>query len=522
MTLPERLDAKLFSDLLARIALRPDAASPETAPLIAPFTGEKIIDVPTCALADVTHAAEEAHLAQKAWRALPAKRRAKLFLRFHDLVLDRQETLLDLIQLETGKARRHAFEEVLDTAICSRYYAHAAPRMLASESRQGAFPVLTKASVLHPPLGLVGFITPWNYPLSLAITDAIPALIAGNAVLLKPDQQTPLTALFAARLLDEAGLPPGLFQVLTGPGRTLGEPILDRVDAISFTGSTATGRIIARQAGERLIGASLELGGKNAMLVCEDADLDRAVRAAIVGAFTNSGQLCISIERLFVHRALADAFIERFVNQVRALRIDAGFGDEADMGSLVNAAQLAKVERHVRDALAKGAQALAGGRARPDLGPYFYEPTVLDGVTDAMEIFSEETFGPVVSLYRFDSEAEAVERANASAYGLNASVWTRDTKRGFELARRIEAGTVNVNEPYAAAWASVDAPMGGFKTSGLGRRHGREGLLKYTQAQTVAVQRFMPVSQTPGGDGAAYRKRMTDAVRALRRLPGVD
>lgn len=521
MTLPEHVTPHLLSGLIARISL--DAGAPhEVAELVAPFTGEKVLDVPICTGADVAQAAQRARIAQQAWREMPVAARARIFLRLHDLVLDRQEVLLDLIQLESGKARRHAFEEVLDTAISSRYFARAAARVLKTEARQGALPFLTRARVNHLPLGIVGLIAPWNYPLSLAVTDAIPALVAGNAALLKPDQQTPLTALFAARLLDEAGLPADLFHVLTGPGRDLGTPIVDAVDEVTFTGSSATGKIIAQQAGARLIGASLELGGKNAMIVREDADLERAVRGALVGCFANAGQLCISIERIFVHASIADDFIQRFAAQARALRLCAGFDDACDMGSLVNAAQLQKVERHVRDALDKGARLIAGGRARPDLGPFFYEPTILEGVDASMEVYAEETFGPLVSIYRFEADEAAIERANATRYGLNASIWTRDIGRALELARRIEVGTVNVNEPYAAAWASLDAPMGGFKDSGLGRRHGSEGILKYTQAQTVAVQRHLPVSQLPGGDGLRYRKRMTSALRWLKRLPGID
>lgn len=521
MTLPAHVTAALLHELLDRISL--DAGAPhEAAPLHAPFTGEKILDVPICTEADVAWAAERARTAQRAWRETPIAERSRIFLRLHDLVLERQEELLDLIQLESGKARRHAFEEVLDTAIGCRYFARAAARVLRSEPRQGAFPFLTKTRVHYLPLGLVGFIAPWNYPLSLAVTDAIPALVAGNAALLKPDQQTPLTALFAARLLDEAGLPRDLFHVITGPGRALGAPLIDEVDEVTFTGSSETGKIVAQKAGARLISASLELGGKNAMIVRGDADLDRAVQGALVGCFTNAGQLCISIERLFVQEAIADEFIDRFVARTRALRLCAGFDDACDMGSLVNAAQLDKIARHVRDALDKGARLLAGGRPRPDLGPYFYEPTILEGVDASMAVHAEESFGPLVSIYRFGTDEEAVERANASRYGLNASLWTRDIDRALELSRRIEAGTVNVNEPYAAAWASMDAPMGGFKASGIGRRHGREGLLKYTQAQTVAVQRHIPVSQLPGGDGARYRKRMTGALRWLRRLPGID
>ena len=521
MNLPRHLSRELIDSLLQRVSLD-SAHSHGAMPLTAPFTGDTIAEVPRCTPDDVAQAARRARAAQKSWRETSIADRARVFSRLHDLVLDRQEQLLDLIQLESGKARRHAFEEVLDTAICCRYSARAARRHLRSESRQGALPFLTRTRVNHLPLGLVGFIAPWNYPLSLAVTDAIPALLMGNAALLKPDQKTPLTALFVAALLEEAGLPADLFQVVTGEGRELGIPLLDAVDGVTFTGSSQTGAIIARQAGERLIGASLELGGKNAMIVRRDADLDRAVQGALVGCFANAGQLCISIERIFVHAAIADDFTRRLAQGVNAMRLCASFDDDADMGSLVSAAQLDKVQRHVRDALEKGARLIAGGHARADLGPFFHEPTVLEGVDSSMEVYAEETFGPLASIYRFDSDEEAIERANDSIYGLNASLWTRDTRRALDMARRVEAGTVNINEPYAAAWASADAPMGGFKASGLGRRHGREGFLKYTQAQTVAVQRLMPVSQRVGGDGTRYRRWMSRAIALLKWLPGID
>jgi succinate-semialdehyde dehydrogenase/glutarate-semialdehyde dehydrogenase len=368
---------------------------------------------------------------------------------------------------------------------------------------------------------VVGVIAPWNYPLSLAITDSIPALLAGNAVVLKPDSQTPFTALWAVQLLIEAGLPRDLCQVVTGAGAELGSAIIAGVDYLTFTGSTATGRTVARQAAERLIGCSLELGGKNPMLVLDDANLRMAVEGAVLGCFASAGQLCVSIERIFVHQHLYDAFLQRFAARTRELRLGAGFGYDIDMGSLVGPKQLATVKQHVDDALAKGATVRAGGQARPDLGPYFYEPTILTGVTPEMAIYDEETFGPVVAVYPVGSDDEAIARANASCYGLNASVWTRDRARGHAVARRLHAGTVNVNEAYAAAWGSVDAPMGGVKASGLGRRHGAEGIRKYTEPQTVAVQRLHPIAAPRGFPNRLYAQAMLGYLWAIRRIPGL-
>lgn len=516
---PSGLDRKTIERLSKAVAARSAERDHITVPV--PFTSEPLGRVANCTPEDIHEAVRRARGAQKAWGERSCASRAAILLRFHDLLLARREQALDLIQLESGKARAHALEEVLDTALVARHYALHGEDYLKPKRRAAGLPLLTRAWELRHPVGVAGFITPWNFPLILSTTDLLAALMAGNSAVLRPDTQSPFTALWAADLLYEAGLPPDVLQVVTGEGRVLGPALIASVDFIMFTGSTRTGTLVARQAAERLIGFSLELGGKNPMIVLPDADIGAAADGLARGAFVGAGQVCVSIERAYIHSDIFDAFTQRLVERVRRIKLSGELAYGIDMGSLALPSQLATVSAHVEDAPRNGAVLLAGGRPRPDIGPLFYEPTVLTGVTPAMTLYAEETFGPVVSLYRYKTTEEAIERANDTNYGLNASVWSTNPRTAHGVAKRLQAGSVNVNEMYASTWTSTAAPIGGMKQSGFGRRHGAEGILKYTEAQTIALQRWLPLAPPSFLSEQLYGKWMPRLVRLLRHVPGI-
>ncbi|OXM48707.1 succinic semialdehyde dehydrogenase [Amycolatopsis alba] len=485
----------------------------------APFTGRPIATLPQATDADVRAVFGQAREAQRSWADRPVEDRQRILIRLHDLVLKRQEEALDLVQIEAGKARMDAFDEVSATALVAAYYGKHSAKILSPRRAAGLIPVLTKVGELRHPKGVVGIISPWNYPLALTAMDVLPALAAGNAVVQKPDNQTALSALWLQELAEEAGLPAGVWQIVLGRGSRIGDALVEESDYLCFTGSTPTGKGLAARVAERLTSYSLELGGKNPMIVLPDADIAKTAAGAVTACFSSAGQLCVSVERIYVHESIREEFTRAFVAKTAALRLGGALDYQAQMGSLTSEDQLATVSAHVEDARSKGAKVLTGGKARPDLGPLFYEPTVLTDVTEDVKLFAEETFGPVVSIYGYTDVTEAIDRANDTKFGLNASVWSRNGRAGWEVAARLKAGTVNVNEGFAATFGTVGLPMGGMKESGVGRRNGVEGLLKYTEAQAIAVQRGMPLRPGRGIPPKLWAKSLSVSLKALRRLP---
>jgi len=508
----------LEPDYVARLTRHVLSSTGETALTRTPITGQPLANIPQSSVTDVDEAFRRARVAQAKWAQTSLEERAACLLRLHDIVLERQQEILDLVVWESAKSRLDAYGEALHIALTARYYARTGHQHLDTRRVSGALPGLTRVDLNRVPKGVVGIISPWNYPFTMALCDGLPALMAGNAVVSKPDAQTMLSALIGAELLEQAGFPKDLWIVVAGPGRVIGTRIMEHADYVCFTGSTATGRIVAAKCAERLIGCSLELGGKNPLLVLRDANLDKAAAGAVRATFSNAGQLCVSTERLFVADQVYDKFVDKFVKKTEEMKLGAGLEWGINMGSLISQDQLDTVTAHVEDAVAKGARVLTGGKPRPDIAPYYFEPTILDRVTPDMTCFGNETFGPVISVYRFTDESEAIARANEGQYGLNAAVFSQDGKRAREVARQIKCGTVNINEAYAATFASIEAPMGGMRESGMGRRQGAEGILRYTEAQSVGTQRVVPVAPAFGMSDEQWAKLMTLGTKLMTKI----
>jgi acyl-CoA reductase-like NAD-dependent aldehyde dehydrogenase len=455
-----------------------------------PATLEKIADLPVATPAVVADCVARARNVQAIWQETSFAERSRLLYRLRNFLLDKQDRLADIITSETGQTRAEAYgNELFYLCDAIGLWAKKGPGYLKPEKIRPSFlPLKTKRAVCsYSPFGVVGIISPWNFPLTLTLGEAIPALMAGNAVVIKPSELTPLSALFAADLMAEAGFPQNLLQVAIGRGET-GETLIDHVDMIAFTGSVETGKRVMHRAAERLIPVSLELGGKDPLIVLEDADLERAAGACVWGALMNCGQTCTSIERVYVEEPVYEQFVAKVLERVRAIRQGPGEKD-VDIGSMTSEVQLRKVEAQVADAVHRGAKILTGGRRNPQLPGFYYEATVLVDVDHSMDVMRDETFGPVIPVMKVKDADEALRLANDCRYGLGGAIFSRDLVNAGRMAKRLQTGAVCINDSLVN-FVIPDAPMGGMKESGFGYRHGASGIRKYCRQKTIAIDRF--------------------------------
>ena len=476
-----------------------------------PATGEVLAELETAGPTEVRAAVARARAAQPGWYACGVRDRIRVLRRFQQILLARKAEIASRITQESGKPQVEALlTEVLVVLDAARFLIDNGFSLLRDERLpHGNLAVKTKVGhIVREPYGVIGIISPWNYPFSTPASEAMAALVAGNAVVLKPSELTPLIGLELGKLLCEAGVPDAVFQVLPGEGPTGAALVASDIDKLVFTGSVTTGRRIAQIAAERMLPVVLELGGKDAMLVLDDADVDVASSGAVWGAFVNAGQTCLSVERCYVHRSLYPAFLDACAAKARKLRVGNGMDPTTEVGPMIHERQVRIVEAHLEDARQRGARVLCGGARLRELGPTFFAPTVLTDVTHDMRIMQEETFGPVLPIAPFDDDAEAVRLANESVYGLAASVWTRDRARGEALARRIQAGTVMVND-VVSCYAISEAPHGGVKASGIGRTHGCFGLEEMVRVKYVDSDRLARMKKVWWyGYGESFARQM--------------
>jgi succinate-semialdehyde dehydrogenase/glutarate-semialdehyde dehydrogenase len=452
---------------------------------IDPATGEVWREYDSATPAQVQAAVAKAHAAQKNWRALTAGERLAPLRKFFELLFARRMEMAALITHENGKPTAEALvAEVIVSLDLLRYYLRYASLWLRPKRlpHQNISLKMRRGYVHREPLGVIGIISPWNYPLMLPLGGAIAALVVGNAVVLKPSEFTPAVALEMEKLFQEAGLPGDVFQVVIGDGSTGAALASSDLNKIVFTGSAATGKKVAAAAAEKLIPVVLELGGSDPMLVLRDANLEHAASGAIWARFMNCGQSCVAVKRIFVEQEIYNVFANKVVEKVKRLRLGPGSNPETEIGPLIRERQVTVLESQLNDAVVKGATILCGGKRRPDLGPFFFEPTVLADVNSTMNVLQEETFGPLLPIVPVRDIDEAIAFANATPYGLSASIWTTNLKRGRELAQRIEAGSVLINDAVSH-FGACEAPVGGVKASGYGRTHGREGLMEMVRTK---------------------------------------
>jgi acyl-CoA reductase-like NAD-dependent aldehyde dehydrogenase len=483
-----------------------------------PATGEVITTVPVADASELTAVVGRARSAQTGWAERGFPGRAAVLQRAQRWMIDNAERVIGSVIEETGKT----YEDAQSTdfgyvAMSLGFWAKHAEQYLADEkAHYWGSPALIgkKLALRYEPIGVIGVIGPWNFPLVNGFGDCIPALMAGNSVVLKPSEITPLSSLLMVEMFRECGMPEDVFQVVTGDGST-GAALVQSVDCIMFTGSTRTGRLVARAAAEALIPCHLELGGKDPMIVCADADIEKAATAAAYYSMNNAGQVCISVERVYVEAPVYDEFVRSVAEKVGRLRQGAPDGPgSVDVGAIIFPPQIETIDAHVRDAVDKGARVLVGGHAHSDGGGHFYEPTVLVDVDHTMETMREETFGPVLPIMRVTDIDEAVRLANDSAYGLQASVFTRDAPRGEQIARRLEVGAVCVNTAQLNYFA-LNMPMGGWKSSGISSRHGVSGIRKYCRQQALLVSGFGPRREL---FMFPYSARVTGLLQRLYRM----
>ena len=460
-----------------------------------PATGAEIGRAPNCSREEVFATVLRAREAFKLWRETSFAERKRIVLRARVVILEEMDEIARLISEEMGKPVTEAFStEIAPVLDLMQYFARSTQKLLKPEKINiGQLAFLGRSSkIVYQPLGVVGIISPWNYPLAIPLGEVTMALMAGNAVVLKPSELTPFVGLKIGEIFSKAGLPENVLQIVTGGGQT-GAALVDAgVNKIMFTGSVATGQKIAAAAAKTLTPVVLELGGKDPMIVLEDANLDTAARAAVWGAFANAGQTCASVERLYVQEKIAPEFIKKVVELTRKLRQNLGIEETSEIGSMVSERQLEIVEAHVRDAVEKGARVLTGGKRNENFNGAFYEPTVLTNVDHSFRAVREETFGPTLPVMTFKTEEEAVKMANDSEFGLTASVWTQNIAKGKRIAEKIEAGTVTVNE-VVYTHGVAQTPWGGVKKSGYGRTHGKLGLMELVTPQHIHINRITQV-----------------------------
>jgi len=483
-----------------------------------PATGEKLAEL-VCATPEEVHdVVRRARQAQPAWQALPVAGRVAVLKRFQRQLSEQRERVATLVSREAGKPTVEALTtEILVVLDAAEFCIRTAHSFLRDEALpHGNLAMKTKrGKLVREPYGVIGIIAPWNYPFSLPATETLAALVMGNAVVLKPSEMTPLIALELQKLLLASGLDPNLMQVVIGAGAVGGALLESDIDKVVFTGSVATGKRVAESAARRLLPAVLELGGKDPMIVLEDADLDVASSGAVWGSMVNAGQTCLSVERCYVQCGVYERFLELCRQKIEKLRVGEGLGSEVEMGPLINERQLRTVEDHVNDAIARGARLLAGGRRMTELGPNFFAPTLLADVTHGMRIMREETFGPALPVAAFDTDDDAVALANDSEFGLAASVWTGNRKRGEAIAARIKAGTVMINDAISG-FGIAEAPHGGFKQSGIGRTHGKLGLAEMVQVKYVGVDLLPHMPKVWWyGYGVNFQRQMSAFIEML-------